>query len=315
MSQPPTANRPAPAAADTSVSAIPASVHLVLVFVQLLFAGFAVVGKLVLEHLPPLAVAGLRVLGATPLLFLVAARSGRVMPPRRDLPLLVLLGLLGVTANQVLFVFGLQHTSATNASILMLSIPVFTVAVAAAVDRARPAAAQIGGVALAIAGALALLHPGRMSLAARTTVGNALILANCLAFALFLVLQRPMLRRLGWSTVLAWSFLFGGLAVIPFAWLDLATLPWRHVGAGVWLGVVYIVFVATLLGYGLNSWAMHRSSAALVATYTTAQPLFAAGLAAVFLGERLGWQEVVGFALIAAGLALVTRAPAVEAAA
>ena len=285
------------------------SVHLALLLVQLLFAGFAVVGKVVLASLSPLALAGLRVLGATPLLFLLASRAGRPLPDRRDLPLLALLGLLGVTANQVLFVFGLERTTATSASILMLSIPVFTVAVAAARWRQRPPALQVGGIALAVAGALALLHPGRMLAAPDTAAGNALILANSLCYALFLVLQLPLLRRLPWSTVIAWAFLFGGLAVLPFAARDLAALPARQLGAGVWLGVAYVVLVATFLAYGLSAWAMVRSSPALVAAYTTAQPLAAGALAALFLGERFGWEQVAGFLLIAGGLLLVQRAP------
>ena len=280
-------------------------VHLALLAVQLFFAGFAVVGKAVLEVVPPLAIAGLRVLGATPLLFLVAARSGRPLPAIRDLPRLALLGLLGVTGNQVLFILGLQGSTATNASILMLAVPVFTVAVGALLALERPGTRQLGGVALAVVGALALLHPGRMVLAPDTVLGNTLMLANCLSYALFLVLQRPLLQRLPWSTVIAWAFLFGGLATLPLAWHDLARFPSWHLSGGAWVGVAYIILISTFLGYALSSWAMQRSSAALVAAYTTMQPVFGAALAAAFLGERMGWEEVVGFLLIAGGLRLV----------
>jgi drug/metabolite transporter (DMT)-like permease len=281
-------------------------VHGALLLVQLFFAGFAVVGKAVLATVPPLALAGLRVLGATPLLFMLALRAERAVPARRDIPRLVLLGILGVTANQVLFVFGLQHTTATNASILMLAIPVFTVAAGAALAVERPAARQLAGVALAVGGALALLHPGRMSLAPETAIGNALILANCFCYALFLVLQRPLLRRLPWETTIAWSFLFGGVCVLPLAWGELARLPAHPPSPAAWWGIAYIVLIATFLGYAWSTWAVQRSSPALVAAYTTLQPLFAAALATAFLDERLGWEEAVGFVLIASGLALVT---------
>ncbi len=79
-------------------------------------------GKLLLEHMPPLALASLRVAGATPLLLLLAWFLERRLPPLRELPVLALLGLLGVTANQLFFIVGLQHTTATNAAILMPSI-------------------------------------------------------------------------------------------------------------------------------------------------------------------------------------------------
>ncbi|HEV8630002.1 MAG TPA: DMT family transporter [Thermoanaerobaculia bacterium] len=284
----------------------PLRVHLALAFVQLLFAGFAVVGKVVLASMSPLALAGLRVLGATPLLLLLAARRGRPLPAVRDVPRLLLLGLLGVTANQLLFVFGLQRTTATNASILVLAIPVFAVAVGALLGVEKPSPRQLAGVALAVAGALALLHPGRMVLEPATSIGNALILTNCLAYAFFLVLQRPLLDRLPWETVIAWAFLLGGLMTLPLAWHDLVALPARPPGTSAWIGVAYIVLLATFVGYALNTWAVQRSSPSLVAAYTTLQPFFAAGLAVAFLGERLGWAELIGFAMIAGGLGLVT---------
>jgi drug/metabolite transporter (DMT)-like permease len=276
----------------------------VLLLVQLLFAGFAVVGKAVLVAMPPLVLAALRVLGATPLLLLVAWRHDRVLPGRGELPRLALLGLLGVTANQVLFVFGLQRTTATNASILMLSIPVFAVALGGVLGVDRPDRRQLAGITLAVGGALVLLDPVGMTTAPGTAAGNALILANCLSYALFLVLQRPLLQRLPWRTVIAWAFLFGSIGVLPLAAPELATFPLATLSAAVWLGVLYVVLFATVLGYALSTWAVRRSSPSLVAAYTTAQPLFAAGLAAAFLGERIGGAEIAGFACIAAGLAL-----------
>ena len=100
-------------------------VHFTLLAAQIAFAGFAVIGKGVLQHLHPLSVASLRILVSTPLLFAVAAIFERRLPRLRDLPYLALLGLLGVFTNQLLFIIGLQKTTATNASILMPSIPIF----------------------------------------------------------------------------------------------------------------------------------------------------------------------------------------------
>ncbi len=283
----------------------PLRVHAALLLVQLLFAGFSVVGKAVLVAMPPLVLAALRVLGATPLLLLLAWRHDRVLPRRSDLPLLALLGLLGVTANQVLFVLGLERTTATTASILMLSIPVFAVALSGLLGLGRPGLRQLGGVALAILGALVLLEPGSAGDAPGTVLGNVLILGNCLCYALFLVLQRPLLDRLPWRTAIAWAFLFGGAGVLAVSLPQLAAFPLRDLDAAVWGGMVYVVVLATVVGYALSTWAVRRSSPSLVAGYTTVQPLFAAALAAAYLGEQLGWREAAGFACIALGLALV----------
>jgi drug/metabolite transporter (DMT)-like permease len=277
-------------------------VHLTLLLVQASFGGFHVVAKAVLAEMEPLALAGIRVGLAAPILAAMAWRRDRVLPGRRDLPLLALLGGLGIFANQVLFVTGLKYTTATNASILMTSLPVFAVAAAAILGIERIEPRRLVGIVLSVAGALVLVNPLRFAAGGQTGIGNLLILANCLCYALFLVLQRPILKRLPWRTVIAWSFLFGGAAVLVAGAPALARLDPAAVSPGTWLGMAYIILFATVFAYAANTWAVRRSSPALVAAYSTLQPLVAAGLAAAFLGESFGWVEGAGFALIMGGL-------------
>lgn len=299
-------SRPTIAAAP---SPAPASrVHLTLLLVQLSFGGFHVVAKALLSHLSPLAMAAIRVGVATPILLALAWHRDRVLPGRRDLPVLALLGGLGVFANQLLFITGLKHTTATNAAILMLSVPVFATAAASVLGIERVSAGRLLGIALSIAGALVLVNPLHFSTDPQTARGNLLILCNGLCYALFLVLQRPVLTRLPWRTVIAWSFLFGGLGVLAVATPALAALQPSQISAGTWLGLVYILAFPTVFAYAASTWAIRRSSPALVAAYTTLQPLVAAALAVAFLGERFGWAEGLGFVLILGGLWLVTVA-------
>lgn len=284
-------------------------VHATLLFVQLAFGGFHVVAKAVLSYLPPLALAGLRVGIATPFLVLLAWRSDRLIPARRDMPWLAFLGGLGVTANQLFFITGLRYTTATNAAILQPSLPVFAVAAAAVLGIERIGPRRLQGIALSVAGALVLVNPLRLSAHGPAVLGNLLILFNCLCYALFLVLQRPLLERIPWRTLIAWSFVFGGGGVLLLSAPTLVRLDYGAVPAGVWWGVAYIVALATVFAYAANTWAVRRSSPALVAAFSTLQPLVAAALAAAFLGERFGWVEGIGFALIVGGLWRVSARP------
>jgi drug/metabolite transporter (DMT)-like permease len=298
----PIQNRPGPA------------VHLGLLFVQVCFGGFHVVAKSLLSGpaaIAPFAVVGLRVAIATPILVGMAWRHDRRLdearlPAGRDLLWLAFLGSLGVTANQILFILGLRYTTASNASILMTCLPVFAVAAGALLGIETIGPRRALGIALAVAGALVMVNPLRFSSTGNTGghmgLGNLLILGNCLSYALFLVFQRPILRRLPWRTVIAGSFVFGGTAVFLASLPALAELDFRAVPATTWLGILYIALFGTVVAYALNTWAVRRSSPALVAAYGMLQPVVTATLAASFLGERLGWAEGVGFALIVAGL-------------
>ncbi|HEX2641448.1 MAG TPA: DMT family transporter [Thermoanaerobaculia bacterium] len=293
-----------------SPAASPArSVHAALLSAQVFFGVFHVVAKAVLAHMEPLALAAVRVAIAAPVMVWIAWRHDRFVPERRDLPRLALLGGLGVFANQIFFIEGLRHTTAINASILMPSLPVFAVAAGALLGVEKVGARRVLGIALSVAGALVLVNPMRFSGDGRAALGNGLILLNCCCYAVFLVLQRPLLRRIPWRTVIAGAFVFGGAGVLTVSAPALARLQPGALPASAWWGVAYIVVFATVLAYAINTWAVRRSSPSLVAAYGTLQPLVAAVLAAAFLGEHFGWAEGLGFALILAGLWQVSARP------
>ncbi len=301
------AERPEPADRPEPANSTDPRALAALLVVQVIFATLHVVGKIVLAEIPALAFAASRVLIAAPLLAAMAWRKDRILPARRDWGALALLGLLGIFANQVLYLVGLHYTTATNAAILMPSIPVFTVAAAALLGAERLTRRRVAGVALAAIGALVLLDPARLELGGTTALGNLLVAGNCLCYAFFLVLLRPMLTRLPWRTVVAGAFVTGGTATLLVSLPTLARVDWQGVHAGTWLAIVYVGVFPTVGTYALNTWAVGRSSPSIAAAFSTLQPLCTAILAAVYLHERFGWLQAAGFALIVSGLAVVSR--------
>jgi len=284
-----------------------ANVLWVLLVVQALFSTLHVVGKIVLAEVPPLAFAGTRVAIATPLLLAYAWRHDRFVPARADWPRLALLGMLGIFANQTLFLLGLNFTTATSSAILMPSIPVLTAAAAALLGAERVVGRRLLGIAATAAGALVLVDPTRLDTSPQATSGNLLILTNCLCYSFFLVLQRPMFARIPWRTLIAWSFLFGSLGTLPVAAPSLAATDWSRLSGAALLGVLYIGVVPTAGNFALAAWAVRRSSPAMVAAFTTLQPVFTSAIAALALGEVVGPNQAVGFLLIVLGLVLVQQ--------
>jgi drug/metabolite transporter (DMT)-like permease len=279
-----------------------------LLLVQLIFGLNHVVAKAVLAAVSPRALAAVRVLVSTPLLLLWAWVSERCRPSLRQLPRLAVLGVTGVFANQVLFLEGLARSSATHAAILMPSIPVLAVGASLLLRIERPDRWRLLGVALAVLGALVMLRPHRVGLGG-AGLGDLLLLCNCASYALFLVLQRPVLRELPWRTVIAWAFLLGGILVVATSWRPLLALP-LSLPPQIWAGVAYVAVLATGVAYLLNTWALRRSSPLPVAVSITLQPAVAAAGAALFLHEAPGWVEGAGFVLIVGGLLLTAREPA-----
>jgi drug/metabolite transporter (DMT)-like permease len=282
-------------------------VHVALAGAQTGFALFPIFGKLALVSIPPFALAAIRVITAAVMLDVVRRLSPEEKVASSDRGRILLLALLGVSFNQVLFIFGLSLTTAINTSILISTIPVFTLGAAVLLRREATTPRAIGGMALAGAGALVLLNAERFEWGSHYFRGDVLILANSFSYSLYLVLSRPILARYRPLTFTSAIFRWGAppivLASIPallrFSPAKVSPIAWWSLGA--------VIVFCTVIPYLLNSWALARTHASRVAAYVFLQPVIAATLAVVVLGERPGWRTLVAAALIFGGLAVSLR--------
>lgn len=282
-------------------------VNVVLVLVQGMFASVAIVGKLIFPEIPPQGLVVMRVGGAVTALALIQLMAGRNRITRgTDWLRLVVLGFLGVTANQTMFLMGLERTTAINASLLVTTVPVFAVLYSVLGRQERASALKIGGIAIAGSGVVYLIGPDRVSLSPNMALGNGLVVAAMACYAGFLVLSKPLLLRYGTLTVILWVMFFGLIGTLPLGLTTLGRTPLTEVSVGVWALVVYMIIVPTLGAFFLSAWALKRTSSQLVAAYIYLQPLVTASLApAILEGERITPRMILAGLAIFAGLGLV----------
>jgi len=271
-----------------------------LLAVQVLFASNAVVGRLALRTFAPQAILVFRICGAATIFWIYGGREAwRERFSRRDLLLLVACAILGMVLNQGLYLFGLSLSTATNATVVGTTIPVFTVAIAMLVGDERFSGMKAGGIGLALLGVLSMVGVGSLS---ALSIGDLLLVANCLSFACYLVLTRRMAQRHDPMVLSRWTFAFAALMVAPVAFLS----PIAHapVTAGAVIEALFLVFGPTVLAYFFNAYALSRVDSSVVASFVYLQPAIAAAVAVPLLGERPGARTGVGALLIFSGLLL-----------
>ena len=280
--------------------------HIALIAVQIMFATWPVLGKIALRTLPSLSLVAFRVFGAAVALSAVGAATkklGRIA--RNDWALLVLCSLLGVVFNQWLFVKGLSLTTAVNATLLGTTIPVFTLLVSIILGNDTASLRRIVGILVAAAGVIYLIGPERADLS--HGAGDLLIISNSLFYGTYIAISKRLVERYNALTVITWIFIIGSIPTLPIGVMSLAKVPVREVPAAVWLSVAYIVLVATVICYYLNSWALARVPPSTVAVYIYLQPLIAFILAPWMLGEKVSPRVIVAALLVFAGVVIVTR--------
>lgn len=283
--------------------------HVALLFVQVFFGSGAILGKLALAAFPPAAIVGFRVAGAALAFYVLQRWRGGSMRLERGSHYFYffLFSLLGVVGNQLLYFKGLSLTTATNTSLLAVTIAVFTILISVFIGNDKLTVLKIVGTILAAGGVIYLVDPARASFSAATTQGDLMIIFNCIFYATYVAVSKKLVTHYGALKSIAWVFLFGGVIVVPLGLFAFFSGGGEAVGWNSWFWLWMIIVFPTILAYYWNTWALARVEPSMVAVYTYLQPVIGT-LAAVFiLGEAWKPRIFLAMALIFTGVFLVTR--------
>lgn len=271
----------------------------------LLFGASTPLAKALLGQLPPLLLAGLLYLGSGAGLSLLLAlrrlRGGTVAPPpRADWPWLAAAIAAGGVAGPVLLLFGLQHTAAASAALLLNLEAVFTALIAWVVLRENADRWLVLGMAAIVAGGLLLAWQPGAALA--LSPGAGLIAAACLAWAV----DNNLTRKVSASDAMLLAALKGAAAGTCNTLLALAggaaLPPIRPL-----MGALAVGFAGYGLSLALFVVALRELGAARAGAYFSTAPLFGVGIALLLWPQLPGWTFWLAAALMALGVWLHLR--------
>ena len=283
----------------------------VLVFIWA--SNFSVV-KYALGDFSPLAFNGLRFAIASVLLYLfLRLRGGSARMERRHLLALVVLGVVGNTIYQVLFIYGIDWTLAGNAALMLSATPIFTTLLSVQFGQERLAAAAWAGVIISFIGiGLVVLGGARaVEFSSATVRGDLTMLGAALAWSIYTVGANPLIRHYGPLPVTAVTMWIGGAGLLLVSTPSLWQQNWRAVSTSAWLSLLYSGVFAIAVAYFLWYYSIRHIGNTRTAVYTNAIPIVALLIAWMALGEVPTWLQIVGAAGILGG-ALLARLGRIE---
>jgi drug/metabolite transporter (DMT)-like permease len=226
----------------------------------------------------------------------------------KDTGRFLLCALTGIAVNQLLFLKGLSFTTSIHASLLMLTTPILITIIAAWILKERLAGNKIAGLLLGITGATVLITAKESNEAADNMLwGDILIILNAVSYTIYFVLVKPLMTRYNPVVVIRMIFTFGLFMILPFGWTEFNEIPWSSYGKYDILAMTLIVFCGTFLAYLFNVYGIKILGASIAGTYIYSQPVFAAVIAIIFLGEPLSVYKIIAAALIFAGVFLTNK--------
>jgi O-acetylserine/cysteine efflux transporter len=256
-----------------------------------------VVIKVGLDGVPPMLLGALRFsLAALPAIFFIK---------RPALPLRWLLAYgLTISLGQFAFLFSAMAVGmpAGLASLVLQSQAFFTLFLAALLLGERLRASNLLGLLVAAAGLLLIgLQSGR----AMTLAGFALTICAAAMWGMGNIITKQV-GRVDLLALVVWGSLIPPLPFFALSWLlegpALIESSLRGIGLSSILAIVYLAFVATLLGYGLWSRLLSRYPASQIAPFSMLVPVIGLSSSAWLLDEQLSPLQMAGALLVMVGL-------------
>ncbi|MDT8998152.1 DMT family transporter [Paucibacter sp. APW11] len=296
---------------------------LLLTLPPLMWAGNAVVGRLVASSVPPLLLNALR----WSLAFVLLAPLARGLYAQRGELLrrwryFAVVGFLGMGCYNALQYQALHSSTPMNVTLIAASLPVWMLAIGALLFGVMPSPRQLLGALLSLAGVALVIARGELAALAHIQFlpGDMLMLLAIFSWALYswLLARPPRFLRSemqgeqrpnwNWAELLMAQLVFGLAFAGSMAgleqWHGAAPVAW---GPGLALALVYVAIGPSLIAYRCWGLGVAEAGPSLAAFFGNLTPVFAALMSAAMLGEWPQPYHGAAFALIAAGIAVSAR--------
>ena len=256
----------------------------------------------------PIALFGLRSLGAGLLFWLISYFLPKEKVDKKDFGKILMASLLGFFLTQVTFLMAIPDITPMDCSIVSSLSPIYTMFIAAYVLKEPITLRKAGGVAISFFGIIYLIMnsvTGTGGTIETSWVGILLMIANSLSFSLYLGLFKPVITKYSVITFMKWIFLFATLFSFPWTVSELRTFDYSLLTNTYLSELAFLIVCSTFITYFLIPLGQKRIRPTLVSMYSYVQPIIAIVIS-IWVGmDTLSWQKLLAAAMVFGGVVLV----------
>lgn len=277
-----------------------------------ILGGSAVVAtRLAVSEIDAASLAFLRHTGSGLIMLVVAAAVMRRPPwsgiERGDWVPILALAAVQYAAFGWLFAAALSYVPAARGALIIATLPLQTLILAALLGRERLTAAKIAGALCAMAGVAIALGDRTVADGPQVWKGDALMLTAAFLGSAYNVLSGPYLRRNSALAVTGIQLAFGAALLSVAALMGGGIPDLARVGLPGWSAVAWLITLGGAVCFYLWIWSLEKIAPSRVAITVTLNSIAATALAALVLGEPITWRLAAGLIGVVAGIALANR--------
>ena len=234
-------------------------------------------------------------------------REGSLRIRRKDIPLFLIGGTIGIAINQYAFMYALEKTTASTVTLVFATTPLWAALLARALGWEFVKPLFWVAIAISAAGVFLVLVGTGAALSFDSAEGILLAFGAPITWGLYSVLVRPLLKDYSAMHVSAIMMLIGapliGIVGLPQA----LTMAWSRLTTSSWVAFAYALIGSLIIANLFWFVAIHKAGSARAVALMPLQPFLGVILSALLLSERLDWKEAVGGVIIIVGVTIAVR--------
>jgi drug/metabolite transporter (DMT)-like permease len=274
-----------------------------LIIINVFWGASGVAVKGAYAQLGNLDIVTLRFVLSTPMIIaatlLLKGKQGLIIE-LKDVPYMVFLATIGISASLFLQAWSLENTTVTNFTMIS-SLSTFVVMLLSfVIIGEKPSKDKIIGAVIAFAGLALITTNGRFELSAQLK-GDIIALTSAFFWALYTVMGKKISEKYSALTVLSYVFLLASIEFLPF-YLTSPHTPMFEFTLLTWVSLGFLTICCSLIAFLVYNFSLDKLSASTVAMTIYITPLSGVFLGAVLLGESFTAYTLLGSILIIAGL-------------
>ncbi|NKE05926.1 DMT family transporter [Mesobacillus selenatarsenatis] len=280
--------------------------YFLLLLTSFLWGGNFIVGKTLVEHASPATLTILRwAIAIICLIPLVWWKEKKLIPPKKAILPLFLMGITGVALFQALQFMALEKTSATNVGLIstlnMFSIAAFSFFFL----KEKINSLQFFSMLVSLFGVLLVLSKGNFELlfSLQFNTGDLYMMAAVGMWGIYSVCSKWAMATVTPMMSILYSGIFGLLVLLPFNTTEFTV---RTINAPFIQSILYTGLISTVLCMVLWNIGVNKLGPSTAGLFLNFNPIFTAVLAFAFLDEKMTWTQAAGSIIVIAGCFLFT---------
>jgi len=259
--------------------------------------------KYCLEVFRPMTLAFIRFLIASIILFFITRKSKKFDKiKKKDIPLMAISGIIGISIYFFCENNGIEHTQASVASLLLATIPIITLFADRLVFKEKITLKKWIGILVSFVGVAMII--GENTGGKSELIGYVYMIGAVLAWVIYSVATKPLVDKYSQITIVYYQSMFGALALLPFVFTEKNN--WEMLNLSIVLNVLYLAIFCSVLGYIWYVFSVNELGISLSSLYINLMPLVTLIGSYFILEESFGINKLLGGAFVILSVFIVS---------